>query len=259
MWIVEDGQTVGDPKVWVRGNVNLRTTGYEWIQSTAYPNTYRLQLAGGGAPNIDRTRYLNVNESILLFSGNIATLAVNQWAYGNKDSLGYDTFYVRLSDDTDPDSKSDGYIKTACDIAPPGKNVGGVSIWGNKQAYEDMAGYAYVDDIIISDTYNGPTGYVAPYCGDASCNGDETCATCEADCGACPETCGDESCNGAETCQTCPGDCGACPPSCGDGTCNGTETCSTCPQDCGSCAGAGVGAGRRVHGGCIIGGGMKVQ
>ncbi|MBM4352741.1 MAG: hypothetical protein FJ109_02940 [Deltaproteobacteria bacterium] len=95
----------------------------------------------------------------------------------------------------------------------------------------------------------------APKCGDALCNGTETCSTCPgdcgaccpngkndfgetcstcaADCGACP-VCGDGKCNGTETCGTCPSDCGACPV-CGDGKCNGTETCGTCPSDCGAC------------------------
>ncbi|MBS3142856.1 hypothetical protein J4464_05720 [Candidatus Woesearchaeota archaeon] len=50
-------------------------------------------------------------------------------------------------------------------------------------------------------------------------------------------SCGDASCNGAETCSSCPSDCGACTetPVCGDASCNGAETCSSCSQDCGSC------------------------
>src|SRR3989339_238075 len=74
-------------------------------------------------------------------------------------------------------------------------------------------------------------------CGDGSCNGLETCSTCETDCGVCiaPPSCGDGSCNNGETCSTCENDCGACLITCGDGLCNGTETCSTCALDCGSC------------------------
>lgn len=71
-------------------------------------------------------------------------------------------------------------------------------------------------------------------CGDATCNGTETCSSCPRDCGACP-SCGDGACNGSETCSTCSADCGACAPVCGDGTCNGTETCSSCSGDCGAC------------------------
>ena len=74
-----------------------------------------------------------------------------------------------------------------------------------------------------------------PQCGDGTCNGDESCFTCTADCGECPPYCGDGTCNGDETCDTCPEECGECPPECGDGECNGDETCVTCNADCGDC------------------------
>ena len=78
-----------------------------------------------------------------------------------------------------------------------------------------------------------------PSCGDHKCEGDETCETCEQDCGKCEAkpSCGDQECNGDETCETCEQDCGKCAaePSCGDQQCNGDETCETCEQDCGKC------------------------
>jgi hypothetical protein len=46
--------------------------------------------------------------------------------------------------------------------------------------------------------------------------------------------CGDETCNSQETCNTCPSDCGMCS-YCGDGTCDNNETCSSCSTDCGRC------------------------
>lgn len=54
---------------------------------------------------------------------------------------------------------------------------------------------------------------VGPRCGDGSCNGTDTCASCPVDCGACPARCGDGTCNAAESCSTCPADCGSCPAS----------------------------------------------
>lgn len=72
-------------------------------------------------------------------------------------------------------------------------------------------------------------------CGDSSCNGDETCDTCPADCGVCP-VCGDGTCNGDEECDVCVDDCGVCP-FCGDGNCDldVDEDCNSCEADCGAC------------------------
>jgi hypothetical protein len=62
----------------------------------------------------------------------------------------------------------------------------------------------------------------APRCGDAACNGDETCSTCPADCGNC---CGDDTCAADESCTTCPADCG----------CTGTDACNAETQACEAC------------------------
>lgn len=74
------------------------------------------------------------------------------------------------------------------------------------------------------------------YCGDAACNGGETCSSCVADCGICVPACGDGTCNGSESCSSCPADCGTCStgPVCGTGVCEAGETCSSCLADCGS-------------------------
>ena len=96
-------------------------------------------------------------------------------------------------------------------------------------------------------------------CGDGTCEGGETCETCEVDCGACPPVCGDEICEGDETYNNCPEDCEApkrlngeacssnsdcennrcvhniCRPTdpyCGDGYCDNGESYSLCPSDC---------------------------
>jgi hypothetical protein len=42
-------------------------------------------------------------------------------------------------------------------------------------------------------------------CGNATCDPSETCASCEADCGACPARCGNYVCD--ESAASCPGDC----------------------------------------------------
>jgi len=121
----------------------------------------------------------------------------------------------------------------------------------------------------------GVCAYV-PWCGDGSCDPDETCASCAADCAcACGEACeagaragrglgesgcvyvacedkacGDDGCGGS--CGTCGehASCqdGACVavPWCGDGACNAEETCASCVGDC-AC-----GCGHACEGGACV-------
>jgi V8-like Glu-specific endopeptidase len=100
-------------------------------------------------------------------------------------------------------------------------------------------------------------GSTDPFCGDDTCNGSETCSSCEADCGPCTDPDPDpnpDSCIESDTCGAqAPGGCwcddlcvqygdccsdGPCTagPTCGDGTCSASEDCSTCEADCGPCA-----------------------
>jgi hypothetical protein len=69
-----------------------------------------------------------------------------------------------------------------------------------------------------------------PCDGDGTCDADETCMACAADCGAC-QACGDDVCVQGENCESCPADCGACD-QCGDGQCDVGEDCGVCPADC---------------------------
>jgi hypothetical protein len=82
-------------------------------------------------------------------------------------------------------------------------------------------------------------GQILPFCGDNTCDNNESCNNCENDCGACPiETfCGDNTCDNNETCNNCENDCGACPIEtfCGDSKCDSNENCNNCPKDCGKC------------------------
>ncbi len=80
-------------------------------------------------------------------------------------------------------------------------------------------------------------------CGNGTCESNENCMNCAADCGTCPTTCGNGVCDeaGGENCENCAADCGQCA-TCGDYHCNPVlpsgavdETCTSCPQDCGGC------------------------
>ncbi len=113
------------------------------------------------------------------------------------------------------------------------------------------------------DCVAGACVYV-PWCGDGTCDEDETCETCPLDCGVCPDpTCDDEIQNQGETDVDCGGPhCDGCEvgqsclvgddclsrvcsdtlflclaPRCGDGVCHtdDDEDCASCPEDCGPC------------------------
>jgi hypothetical protein len=59
-------------------------------------------------------------------------------------------------------------------------------------------------------------GSLAPFCGDSVCDFNETCSSCETDCGTCTIAliqCGDGICSSGESSYTCPSDCTAVPPS----------------------------------------------
>ncbi len=72
------------------------------------------------------------------------------------------------------------------------------------------------------------TGGGGEYCGNGTCGGTETSATCPQDCAP---VCGDGACTGTESVNTCPADCG---PSvvCGNSVCNSGENFNNCPSDC---------------------------
>ena len=78
-----------------------------------------------------------------------------------------------------------------------------------------------------------------------------TVSGCSGSCGSCDigmkctanqcvatATCGDGTCNGSETTATCPGDCPAAS-FCGDGTCDANETAASCASDCGGATSTG--------------------
>ena len=104
--------------------------------------------------------------------------------------------------------------------------------------HDDTPGSVAKDQHVVADAIR--LVRLDPWCGDAACNGDESCSDCPEDCGACP-ACGDGACADDESCSDCPEDCGACP-ACGDGACADDESCSGCPLDCGACPGCGDGA-----------------
>ena len=82
--------------------VSIRDANYKWTSAGA-GNRYYLELATGGDPALSIPDAVYV-DYVSYSSGVIGSLAVSQWAFGDVNSLGYDTIYIRLSDSRDPDN-----------------------------------------------------------------------------------------------------------------------------------------------------------
>jgi len=96
---------------------NVRTGTYRWTLSSSGTNEYYLEASGGGAPDIadslvrggteDTTCRLDGAEAD---NDILGTMPPDCWGWGDNDGLGFHTLYVRLADETDPDTKADGYV-----------------------------------------------------------------------------------------------------------------------------------------------------
>ena len=80
------------------------TGNSNWIAS-ATANEYYYYRALSDTPV---TLYEN---SVIMTKGTAGSLAVSEWDLSDNDSIGEDRIYVRLSDNTDPDTKATGYLQ----------------------------------------------------------------------------------------------------------------------------------------------------
>lgn len=104
----------------VVGAVNIRTSAYSWTLSTGGgTSTYYLRTSGGGDPNVSTTGPVMLDGVVV--PGSVATaLTPGQYAFDDVDTLGYNTVYVRLADNADPDSKVDGFVQKLSSVTLPG-------------------------------------------------------------------------------------------------------------------------------------------
>jgi len=97
----------------LRTYINL-TDGilYGWTLSAHGTTEYYVRLYGGNPLFPIHPDQIIIN-SLVATEGTVGSLAAGQWDYGDNDTLGYPSIYVRLSDGTDPDTKASNYIKHA--------------------------------------------------------------------------------------------------------------------------------------------------
>ncbi|KKN70123.1 hypothetical protein LCGC14_0434480 [marine sediment metagenome] len=89
--------------------LSLVNSTYKWTASGSGTAEFYVELTGGGDPSIGTVQVVTEDGSDMT-SGTLGSLSVTEYGYGDNDSLGYDTVYVRLTDGADPDSKADDFV-----------------------------------------------------------------------------------------------------------------------------------------------------
>lgn len=137
--------------------ISIREAAYTWTLSASGTAEYYCRLAAAD-PVIGNalTGLTNpVPDGVLLNSvhaakGTLGALTAGTWGFGDNDTLGYNTVYVRLTDGADPDGKAAGWVTAQFGkykaelIEQPGKflwDVGGMPVFG-VWAYQDSGAAA---------------------------------------------------------------------------------------------------------------------
>ena len=86
--------------------LDLRSPEVQWERTSAGSPTlyeYYVKQIGTGTPGLDiPCTVRSLLRDMLLTKGTVGSLAQGEWGWGDNDSLGYDTLYVRLPADADP-------------------------------------------------------------------------------------------------------------------------------------------------------------
>jgi hypothetical protein len=100
----------GDTLVKVDPFTSIVNDAYKWTASGSGTSEYYCELFAGGDPSITSPDALILNDAVAV-EGTAGSLTAGQWDYGDNDTLGYNTVYVRTSDSADPDTKADDYVR----------------------------------------------------------------------------------------------------------------------------------------------------
>lgn len=102
------GTNMGTATLWEP--ISVRSAAYSWTASGSGTNEYYLRTAANGNPGFQaKPNNVYVNGANTT-EGTVGSLAANRWGYGDNDSLGYSTLYVRLTDGSDPDTQANEHI-----------------------------------------------------------------------------------------------------------------------------------------------------
>lgn len=84
---------------------------FKWTASGSGTNEYYLTDASSNEPNLDEP-YRVVEDHAGLAAGTPGSLAAGEFGWGDNDSLGFNTVYVRLSDNANPSNKSQHFLRS---------------------------------------------------------------------------------------------------------------------------------------------------
>jgi hypothetical protein len=129
--IIKDGAYV----VWPSGMGTdiVEAATFQWTQRGA-SQTYYLEALGGGDPGLASGKPVTIYEDVggadtelpeAYFSDTLGLEVAGTWAWGDYDSLGFDTVYVRLTGNGDPDAQADGYLEAGYIVTMLGGASGG--------------------------------------------------------------------------------------------------------------------------------------
>lgn len=90
---------------------SLVNSTYRWTASGSGTNEYYVELSGGGDPSLTEPTNVTTDGTYKIdTNGTLGSLNPGEWDWGDNDTLGYSTVYVRLDDGADPDTKNDDFV-----------------------------------------------------------------------------------------------------------------------------------------------------
>jgi len=90
---------------------SIRNSSYQWTASGSGTDEYYLEASGGGDPSISEPGAVT-EDGTCMAEGTVGSLAAGAWDYGDNDTLGYNTIYVRLTVGGDPDAQAEDFVQT---------------------------------------------------------------------------------------------------------------------------------------------------
>lgn len=138
--------------------VSLRNDSYSWTASGSGTGEYYLRTSGSADPGISdpgTTTGAITGNDLSFANGTMGSLAVSQFDYGDNDTLGYSTIYVRLADGADPDSKSLDFVKLF--QVPVATDHVRIPAGSGNITGEDQTAVA-IGDFVVEDGYTGTIG-----------------------------------------------------------------------------------------------------